>query len=141
MYDALKFIHVLGVFVYVGGFLTLTRLLGKAVRYESAVSRADALATLRRMHKFVDWGGLALMLVAGVWILVDDPVGKTYMKAGYFHMKLTFVIVLLVCDVLVTRKFFAMDPEHPPGPAFFRIMHGVVGLCLIGILAAIFLIR
>ena len=42
MYEWLKFIHVLGVFVYVGGFLTLTRLLAKAVRYETVPSRADA---------------------------------------------------------------------------------------------------
>ena len=44
----IKWVHVVGVFVYAGGFLTLTRMLGKAVRYESAVSRAaDAPGALR----------------------------------------------------------------------------------------------
>ena len=45
-----KFLHVLGMVVYVGGFLALTRLTGKAVLFESEASRADAYRTYRRMH-------------------------------------------------------------------------------------------
>ena len=138
----IKFVHVLGVFIYAGGFLTLTRMAAKAVRYETAASRTDAYGTLVRMHKFVDWGGLGMMLLAGLYILMKDPAGTEYMREGYFHMKLTFVIGILVCDFLTTRKLFALKGEGPqPGPGFFRIMHGTVGLCLIGIFAAIYIVR
>ena len=108
MYLWLKWVHVLGMVIYVGGLLTLTRLLGHAVRYESPTSRADAFRVLKRMHKFVDWGGLFLMLAAGLWLLIADPMGKAYMKQGYFHLKLLCMIAFLVGDVLLSRKLFAM---------------------------------
>jgi uncharacterized membrane protein len=142
MYEWLKWLHVVGVFVYAGGFLTLTRMLGKAVRYESVESRRDAYATLKRMHKFVDWGGAGLALVGGLWLLAGDPLKMEYMTKGYFHMKLTFILVLVAMDVLTSRKMFALDPEgEQPSPTFFRIAHGVVGLAILGIFLAIYIVR
>jgi putative membrane protein len=142
MYLWLKLVHVLGVVMYVGGLLTLTRLLGHAVRYESPVSRADAFRVLKRMHVFVDWGGLFLMLGAGIWLVVADPMGKAYMKQGYFHLKLTCALALIVCDIMLSRKLFRMQGEGPhPSAGFFRIMHGVAGLALLGALAAVFVVR
>jgi len=142
MYLWLKWIHVLGMVIYVGGLLTLTRLLGHAVRFESPASRADTYRVLKRMHVFVDWGGLLLMLVAGVWLLVADPMGKLYMKQGYFHIKLTCMVVLIVGDILLSRKLFALQADGPqPKATFFRIMHGLAGLALLGALAAVFLVR
>jgi uncharacterized membrane protein len=143
MYLWLKGVHVLGMVVYVGGMLTLTRMLGRAVRYESPTSRADAYRELKRMHVFVDWGGLFLMLAAGLWLLVADPLGKAYLKQGYFHLKLTCMVVLIVCDVLLSRRLFRLraDREPQPGAAFFKIMHGLAGLALLGALAAVFVVR
>jgi putative membrane protein len=142
MYIWLKLIHVLGMVIYVGGLLTLTRLLGHAVRFESPASRADAYRVLKRMHVFVDWGGLFLMLVAGIWLLVVDPMGKAYMKQGYFHLKLTCMIALVIGDILLSRKLFRLQGDGPqPGAKFFKIMHGVAGLALLGALAAVFIVR
>jgi len=141
-YAWLKWVHVLGMVVYVGGFLTLTRLMGRAVAYESAQSRADAYRTYKRMHKFVDWGGLGLMLGSGVWLLVTDPLAKAYMKQGYFHMKLTFVLVLVVCDVVLSAKLFRLDPRSAqPRAVSFKVLHGIAGLALMGALLAIFIVR
>lgn len=137
-----KWVHVVAVFIYAGGFLTLTRLLGKAVRYETAESRADSYRDLKRMHLFVDWGGLLLMLVTGLGMLLDDPMGKQYMTKGYFHMKLTFIVALLVLDAITSRKLFALRAEgEQPGATFFKVMHGAVGLCILGALAAVFIVR
>ena len=142
MYDWMKWVHVLGMVIYVGGVLTLTRLLGHAVRYELETSRADAYRVLKRMHVFVDWGGLFLMLAGGVWLLVADPMGKLYMKQGYFHLKLTCVIVLIVGDIFLSRKLFGLQADGPqPKATFFRIMHGIAGLALLGALAAVFIVR
>ena len=138
----IKFVHVLGVFIYAGGLLTLTRMAAKAVRYESAESRSDSYRDLVRMHKFVDWGGLGMMLLAASTSLSPIPAGKEYMRQGYFHMKMTFIIGIFVCDFLTTKKLFALKGEGPqPSPGAFRILHGAVGLCLIGIFAAIYMIR
>jgi len=115
---------------------------GHAVRFESAQSREDAYRIFRRMHKFVDWGGLAIMVGTGLYILLADPAGKAYLKQGYFHMKLTFVVVLLGCDFALSRKLFALKGEGPqPGATFFRILHGVAALAVVGALAGIYMIR
>lgn len=141
-YGWLKWVHVLGVVVYIGGLLALTRLLGHAVRFPDAPSRTSAYRVFQRMHKFANWGGLGLMVVTGLVLLVWDPAGKGYMKQGYFHMKLTGILALVVCDVIFARKLFRLEGEGPqPGAAFFRIMHGIVGLALLLTLAALFLVR
>ena len=139
--DWIKFLHVFGMIVYVGGFLALTRLVGKAVVFESEASRADAYRTYRRMHMFANWGGLAIMLACGLVLLVADPWGKTYMKQGYFHMKLTFVILILVCDVVFTKKLFSLRADGPqPKKALFMALHGVAGLLLVGTLVSVFVV-
>lgn len=141
-YGWLKWIHVLGVVVYVGGFMAVTRLLGHAVRFPDAPSRANAYRIFQRMHKFANWGGLALLLVTGLILVVWDPAGKSYMKQPYFHMKLTAAVVLAACDIAFTRKLMRLQGEGPQPPAsFFRAMHGIVGLALLVVLAALFLVR
>ena len=134
---ALLFFHLLGLILYLGGFLALSRWLAKAVRFESADARTEAYRVLKRMHKFVDWPGLGMAVLTGLYMLMVGNKHQGYMKAGYFHIKLTCVIALIVCDVIVTRKLFALkgDGEQPSATAF-RVIHGVAGLALIGILAA-----
>lgn len=144
MYDWLKFFHVLGMVLYVGGFLALTRLLGHAVKNATAESREDAYRVYKRMHKFVDWIGLGIMVVTGLWLLIADPMSLRYMKnpTGYFHIKLTGVLVVVICDVVLSMKLFKMKGDGPqPNPAFFKMMHGIAALGFLGALAAIFLIR
>lgn len=142
MYLWLKWVHVLGMVIYVGGLLTLTRLLGHAVRFEAPTSRADAYRVLKRMHMFVDWGGLVLMLAAGLWLLIADPMGKAYLKHGYFHLKLTCMLALILCDVSLSRRLFRLQGDGPqPGAVLFKILHGVAGLALLGALAAVFILR
>ena len=138
-----KFLHVLGMIVYVGGFMALTRLTGKAVKYESEVSRADAYRMYRRMHIFADWIGLAITIVCGLILLLVDPWDKNYLQQGYFHMKLTFFVGIMICDVIFTRMlFFRMRPDGPqPSKALFAALHGMAGLLLMGLLISIFVIR
>ena len=139
-----KFLHLLGMVIYVGGFLALTRMVGHAVKFESEQSRADAYRIFRRMHKFVDWGGLAIMLICGVILLIADPWDKNYMRheSGYFHMKITFFVVLLVVDIIFSRKLFSMKAEGPqPKRALFSALHGVAALMVVGMLISIFVVR
>jgi len=141
-YFWLKWGHVLGMVIYLGGFLALTRLMGHAVRFETAQSRKDAYRIFRRMHKFVDWGGLAIMLVTGAFLVMMDPLGKSYFKQGYFHMKLTFVLAVVICDVVLTKRLFALTGDETEANATpFRILHGVAALALVGALIAVFIVR
>ena len=140
--DWVKFLHLLGMVIYVGGFLALTRMVGHAVKFETVESRADAYRVFRRMHKFVDWGGLAITVICGLILFIKDPWAKDYMKQGYFHMKLTFFLVLVVVDVIFSRKLFSMKAEGPqPKRALFSALHGVAALMVVGMLISIFVVR
>ncbi len=140
-----KFLHLLGMIVYVGGFLALTRMVGHAVRFETEASRADAYRIFRRMHKFVNWGGLALMVICGLILLIVDPWDKNYMRhpSGYFHMKLAFIVGLLICDVFFSRiLFLRLRAEgEQPKRAVFSALHGIAALMVIGVLISIFVVR
>jgi len=132
-----KFLHVLGVIVYVGGFLALTRLVGHAVKFESEDSRRDAYRVYRRMHKFADWGGLVVAIVFGTILMMQSAV---YLKSGWFHAKLAFVLGMLILDgvfsVFLFKKLKAEGPQ--PKRAVFSALHGMAALMLIGMLISLF---
>ena len=117
-----KFLHVLGVIVYVGGFMALTRLVGHAVKFESEDSRRDAYRIYRRMHMFADWGGLVVAMVFGFILLMQAP---SYMKQGWFHMKLTCVLLFLAVDVWFSIVLFKRLKAEGPQPkrALFSAMN------------------
>ena len=138
----LLFIHVLAVVLYVGGLLTLTRMLGHGVRFESADARASLYRVLKRMYLFVGLPGVFLLVGSGLAMLLTDPAGNEYMKQGYFHVKLTGVLLVLVADFVLMRKLFAIDPAGAqPKAAIFKALHGITGLGLIAVLVAIYFIR
>ena len=138
----LRWLHLLGIIIYAGGFLTLTRLLGHAVRFESVQARADAYRVLKRMHRFVDWPGLGIVVVTGLIMFMSGNADKAYFKQGYFHFKLTAVLAIVITDVFVSRKLFRLEAEGPqPRATAFRIMHGVVGLGILGALAAVTIVK
>lgn len=140
LYFWAKAAHVLGLLLWAGGLLAFTRLAARAVGYENPDSRTDSLKTYRRMHVLVDWLGLALVLVSGLWLLFEDPAGKVYLKheSGYFHIKLGLVAVLVVCDVIFTRKLFRSEP----GGAFgYFLLHLVAALAMAGALVAVYVVR
>lgn len=132
-----KFLHVLGVIVYVGGFMALTRLVGHAVKFESEDSRRDAYRIYRRMHMFADWGGLVVAIVFGFILLMQAP---SYMKQGWFHMKLLCVLLFLAVDVWFSITLFKKLKAEGPQPkrAVFSAMHGIAALILVAMLIALF---
>ncbi len=94
------------------------------------------------MYLFVGLPGVFLLVGSGLAMLLTDPAGKEYMKQGYFHVKLTGVLLVLVADFILMRKLFAIDPEGTqPKAAIFKALHGMTGLGLIAVLVAIYFIR
>ena len=140
--QVLRMFHFLGFILYLGGFLAMTRWMGKAVKFANAESRADTYRIMKRMHMMVEWPGLAMIVVTGLWMFLLGNEHKLYMKQGYFHLKMTCILVLLVVDFFVSKKLFALDPNGPqPKAALFAALHGIAGLALIGILLAVTVIR
>ena len=78
---ALLFFHLLGLILYVGGFLALSRWLAKAVRFESADARTEAYRVLKRMHRFVDWPGLGIVVITATLAAIALQSFEVYHKS------------------------------------------------------------
>lgn len=120
-------LHIIGIVMWLGSLLILTRLL--TVCAEGQVS--ESLGKMSRKLYF-GWtlGGLVLTLLTGLYQLIAGGIGY-YMKAGWFHGKLTFLIVLLVVTVLLARPVNMVSRGENVHQKNVMALHGVTGLCLI----------
>lgn len=131
-------VHLLGVIFWMGGLLILSRMLGYHVKEELAVqTRLSAIE--KRLYFGALMPGLVLVLVTGVWMLVEMP---ELLKNAGFHIKLTLVLVGIVAQ-FVMQKFLGSLRDEPRkvGGGRYKILHSVLGLVLIGILVSVFVVR
>ena len=85
--------------------------------------------------------GALLSLPSGLYQLSLWPTGS-FRHAGWLHAKLTMIVLLVVVHVLcwVKLKSWRTVGENAPLPrGLASALHGVIGLVLIGILAAVYL--
>jgi len=135
--------HVLGVIGYAGGVLAVSRLLVLVARSEPSL-RASAAALGRRVYLSLVLPAAVLLFGSGIYLLVADPAGKGYMKQGYFHMKLTLVLILMIVDhLLVLRplKDLAKGGTAEGKAGLFAAGHAAVALLVSAILMALFVLR
>jgi putative membrane protein len=129
-------LHIIGVILWIGGLMFLTRLLGYHMKEVGKPDSASAQATLTRielrLHHFVIVPGAILALVGGVWMLAEQI---HYMKEGWFHAKLTIVLFFIILHVVCLIKVLglAANPPEKKSP-IFSIIHGISGLLLIAVL-------
>ena len=93
--------HLVGIVLWFGALLQVTRLL--KTRARSPESTWETLHAIeRRTQLFVGFPGLFLTVLTGLTLLFHHPEGTAnFMKHGWFHAKLTAVIIAIVVDVLV----------------------------------------
>lgn len=136
-------LHIIGVIVWMGGLLMLSRLLGYHCDLESAAAR-DALK--RFEHRTYFWAivpsgllslgtGLTMLFFkgggAGHYLSVDGAWGAT------FHLKLGLVVLLFVFDHIVMRRMKKLHRDDEGERKPFVIMHGMIGLAFIVIVFAV----
>jgi protoporphyrinogen IX oxidase len=86
--------HIFGITLWVGGLLVTSMALVRHTQ-ETAAEARQALARLERifLRGLADVGAL-LALVAGITLVAHNP--SYYMHARWLHIKLSFVIMLIV---------------------------------------------
>lgn len=133
-----KALHVLFVFIWVGNLLALTRLMGYHVK-EDPDTQLRLGRLYRRMYYLVGLPSLVLALTFGLISLMN--VDWSY-KTGWFHMKLTFVVLMFLADAAVAGfvKKLSVSPDKSRGVPY-KVAHGIVGIALIGILCSVYLVR
>ncbi len=135
----LKIAHVLLVFIWVGNLITLSRLLGYHVKESFEVQRVVA-KWYKRMYYFIDLPCMVLAVCIGLFILLTRA--KIQHPAPWLHMKLTLSFIIIVCDIYIGVQIakLAKQPVNSKGVKF-KIVHAILGLCLLGILIAIYGMR
>lgn len=132
MQVALMF-HVLGMVLWMGGLMNLTRMVSFHVGEEPEVQKRLYYIE-NRLFKFVTLPGLGITLVAGLYMLSNNM--DYYMKQPWMHGKLLFVGIMLAVTALLQGKLNELANNHAKQSAkAFKIAHGITGLMLILIIA------
>lgn len=129
-------VHILGLVLWVGGLMNITRMLAFHVQ-EEAETQKRLHYIENRINKFVTIPGAILSLTAGLFMLM--PQMDVLMKQPWFHAKLTFVFGLLVVQLIMTSKLAKLKDNQTKQKAVpFKVMHGLSGLLLIFSLVMIY---
>ena len=123
-------LHIIGIVMWAGGLMIVTRFL-KVFTEAGAGTPALGAMTSRVFHGYV-LGGSVLALLTGLYQLLYRG-AAFYFAQGWFHGKLTFILLLLVVTVLA----FADVKKAKGGVTLARgrigALHGLTGLALLGI--------
>ncbi|MEZ4462862.1 MAG: CopD family protein [bacterium] len=127
--------HIVGLILWLGGLITLARLLGHHVSLTSKEAREALVPFERKSYFMAVLPGFLLALGSGLTLLVmNGP--KIYFAPGSawgmtFHIKLTLILVLIVLDQLIAAKMRKVHREDTGNRGFFMATHGIVGLLMI----------
>lgn len=134
----IKALHVLAVFIWTGNLLALTRFMGYQVK-ESPETQMRLAPIYRRMYNFISLPTMVIaILLGGVLILnIDQDQGLFW-----FFSKMFFALGLVVCDVICGHYVGELNLKADTGRGVpYKILHGVSGLFLIGVIVSIYLLR
>lgn len=134
----IKALHVLCVFVWIGNLLALTRLMGYHVK-EDDHTQMQMAKIYKRMYNLVELPTMVLALFLGFVLMTTlDQTGDL----TWFYLKLLFVAGLVVCDIFCGRfvSELNLQPDHTRGIKY-KILHGMTGLMLIGVLTSIYVMH
>ena len=133
----IKAAHVLGVLLWAGGLLGLTRLLYAHGSGETPAPGGERLvAAERALYRTVCAPGLLLTLFTGIWMLHEQP---ALLKQPFMHIKLTAVALLFVVDHMAMRGPRKLA-EGRAGGRRYGFLHGAT-LLLVATIAVLILVR
>ena len=124
--------HLLGMVLWAGGLLTISRMAAYHTAEEAPVQ--PRLAWVEgRMYWLVAVPGAVISVITAIGMLATSPVD--YAGQGWFHGKMALVGLLIVLHALLHVKLRGLkaDPANAK-KALFSAIHGTIGLTLIGIL-------
>ena len=124
--------HLLGIILWVGGLLSISRMAAYHTKEAPEVQPRFAWVEWR-MYWLVTVPGLVITLVTAAGLLSTGPL--PYTSLGWFHAKMALVGLLLGLNALLHVKLKALTASPATQKkAVFSAVHGTIGLTLIGLL-------
>jgi len=126
-------LHIIGIVMWTGSLIVASRIIALGVNN----ANDNSASWLKKI--FFGWtlSGLVLVTLTGLYQLIIGGGPGVYFKQGWFHGKVTLVIVLYIVTFLFSR--FLNQEQKKASTAM--MIHGLTGLCLILIILLTFLGR
>jgi putative membrane protein len=127
--------HFLGLILWAGGLLALTRLLASHAAKPTGPEATERLVAVEKaIYRFVAAPGAFLVFLTGIAMLHAAP---HLLKQPYMHAKFTLIVGLLAIDHMAMRgyKKLAKGVGAPTGK--WRVVHGILAAVLLGIVLLI----
>ncbi|PWC84588.1 hypothetical protein TSO5_27810 [Azospirillum sp. TSO5] len=132
MYDWVKALHVISIIAWMAGLLYLPRLFVYHCQVAAGSEASETFKVMeRRLLRAIMNPAMIASYVFGITMIVLTP---EWMKQGWLHAKILFVLLLTVSHMMMARwrRDFAEDRNTRP-QRFFRIANEVPTLLMIGI--------
>lgn len=124
--------HLFGVVIWIGSLLIIASMLSMATE-EVGAARERLILVSRRLFQVGCNIGALVTVFLGIILILLDP---TTLMAGWLHVKLLLVLVLLYFHYRLYRSILNLESD-PSGASArqFKMIHGAVSLLLLAILA------
>lgn len=124
--------HIIGIVFWVGGLLVVTRFM--RLFCPNAEGATSALAgTIRKNWYLYVIHGLLFTVLSGFYQLMLGGVA-VYMKQGWFHGKLTLIIVLLLTTALAGAELRKIGHGEKTSPSRLRLIQIVSAISFVAII-------
>ena len=125
------FFHLLGVILWAGGALNLSRMLAFHAQEELGVQARLSLFEVR-LFFFVTVPGLILAVAGGLYRLSLNP---ELLAAKWMLAKLCTALVFVALTLVLGKRILVLRDEPRQGKKGPHMaLHGMIGLCVAGIL-------
>ena len=131
-------LHIIGIVMWMGGLMVLTRFLKIATEGPQSNPAFGAMA--RRIYFGFGVGGCVLTLLTGLYQLISRG-ASFYMSQGWFHGKLTLVLLALIVTVIIGTLVSAVNAGRTISKGKVAATHGMIGLVLLLVVFATILGR
>ena len=132
LYEWIKALHVISIIAWMAGLLYLPRLFVYHCEAPAGSDTSERFKVMeRRLLRAIMNPAMIAAYVFGIGMIVLTP---EWMKQGWLHAKLLFVLLLTVSHMMMAkwRREFAEDRNTRP-QRFYRIANEVPTLLMIGI--------
>ena len=132
LYEWIKALHVISIIAWMAGLLYLPRLFVYHCQAPAGSETSETFKVMeRRLLRAIMNPAMIAAYVFGITMIVLTP---EWMKQGWLHAKLLFVLLLTASHMMMARwrRDFALDRNTRP-QRFYRIANEVPTLLMIGI--------
>ena len=140
----LKAFHLVGLIFWVGGLLVTTRICAMHAGEAEATVRTRYAALEKRFFWGMGTAGLLVALITGVWLLVNQDFGQldAAVRGAGFHIKLTFVVLLIIVHFLVAKGITKLgETTDVAAGGKFKAYHVIISVLMLATLIAVLPIR